>query len=653
MKICSSINEILRKKDKINKNNLSFQINADNNYKDKYIQKLIFKKKIENNISSDRKKSFRKQDNLSKRNIYSNDNYMTNNHILKRSQSVADFSKWDKLNKPLDRYYNMENKGGGVWKNNNSNYNLDLSKYYNNYKGNKDNLNIFISKKSKNNEKKKRLTKNNNNIQPYISQYAIKNNYLESNKNKYKKNYINYINNKNKKRFNRSYINTKININEVNRNLNFLKLSKIKNDKKVNLKQYININNKNRKSHSFLDEKNKICENEHFCFENIFKKNKDRDIKNKIFLIRQSNENFSMNNYKIKTFDKLYPIDNIILKYSPTITNQKNKIGESYLTNYTICSNQVEYNIIKEPKLKNDLKENDINKNFIININQISNISPKIKFIQNDNTNLNGKLNEIKINENIPTNDINNNNLKVEIIPDNINNSKINDKKNKIENNGGDKENKIKAKIQIFENKKDLKKINDNINNNEKENSNYKENKIQKRIKEINDNIEKQKNIKKENQIQIINNKEKDKKDNQNKIIQEEINKIKIGEEKQDNKNKNVIKDYNNKDIEKNIKEENNKNSKQFNRFRAGLKKKIENDIKKDGDKYHISAKIKRKATKLEEQIGKQNPEKEEEYVQNSNKIESENQNKIHKLIEQKPVSYKKKKSSKAIFSDE
>ena len=135
--------------------------------------------------------------------------------------------------------------------------------------------------------------------------------------------------------------------------------------------------------------------------------------------------------------------------------------------------------------------------------------------------------------------------------------------------------------------------------------------------------------------------------------MQEEINKIKIGEEKQDNKNNNVIKDYNNKDIEKNIKEENNKNSKQFNRFRAGLKKKIENDIKKDGDKYHISAKIKRKATKLEEQIGKQNPEKEEEYVQNSNKIESENQNKIHKLIEQKPVSYKKKKSSKAIFSDE
>ena len=91
----------------------------------------------------------------------------------------------------------------------------------------------------------------------------------------------------------------------------------------------------------------------------------------------------------------------------------------------------------------------------------------------------------------------------------------------------------------------------------------------------------------------------------------------------------------------------------QFNRFKAGLKKKIENDIKKDGDKYHISAKIKKKASKLEEQIGNQNPEKEVENIQKSNNIEIENQDNILNLIEQKPISYKKKKSSKAIFSDE
>ena len=630
MKICSSINEILRKKDKINKTNLSFQINADNNYKDKYIRKMIFKKKVENNISSERKKSLKKKDNLTKRNTV-NYNYMSNknNHKfnLKRSQSVADFSKWDKLNRPLGPYYNIQNKlfisFSKKSNNNSTNYNLDINKY-NKYKNNKGNLNLFILNKNKYKEKNKRLI-NDNNIHPYNSQYSKKNNYLESQKNIYKNN----IKNKNK-RISRTYINTKININDVNKNLNFFKLSKnIKNDNLVNLKQYININNKNRKSHSFFDEKNKICENVHFSFQNIFKKNKD--IKNKILLLRQSNENFSMNNIKIKAFDKLYPNGNIILNFSSN-ENQKNINKKSLSTNYKVCSNQAEYNIIKEPKLKNDLKENDTNKNFIININQISNISPKIKYFQNDY--FNEKLNEINNNE-INQKIITNNRLKKEKISDNNN---INDKNYElIDGNKNNEENKLKEKIKIIESKKDLKKINDNIqsiNNNKKEKNNNNENKIQKRIKEINDNIEKQnqKEIKEESNIS------KEKKN--------EIDKNKI-------ENNNIIMNYNNNDIENKIKEENNKNSKQFNRFKAGLRKKIENNIKKDGDKYHISAKIIKKASKLEEQIGNQNLEKEEENIQKSNNIELENENNVLNLIKQKPVSYKKKKTSKINFSDE
>ena len=360
MKICASINDILRKKDKVNKDNLSFQINSENNYKDKYIQKLIFNKKVENKITSERKKLLQKQIDLYKRNIYNNNTVKNHKYILKRSQSVADFSNCEKLKGPFELYCNKQNKGGRIDKkisyiNKNINNLLDLSNY-NNYRNNKEYLNIFIPKKNKNRENKKILSQFNN-IQPYNSQDTKKNKNKENNKNIYITKYIYNINNNIKKFFNRSfnrtYINTKININEVYRNLKFFKLCKnIKNSNLINLKQYINVNNKNRKSHSVFNENNQICENEQFSLKNIFKKN--NDLKNKIILIRQSNENFSMKNYKVKTFDKLCPIDSIILNFSPAFKNKK-----SFSNNYAICSNQVEYNIVKEPLTKKDLKKND------------------------------------------------------------------------------------------------------------------------------------------------------------------------------------------------------------------------------------------------------------------------------------------------------
>ena len=41
----SSINEKIKKRDKINKKNLKIILNKENNYKDKYINKSISKKK--------------------------------------------------------------------------------------------------------------------------------------------------------------------------------------------------------------------------------------------------------------------------------------------------------------------------------------------------------------------------------------------------------------------------------------------------------------------------------------------------------------------------------------------------------------------------------------------------------------------------------
>ena len=398
MKINSSINEILRNKDKVNKYNLSLLINAERKYKDKYIQKVMLKKKV--NILSERKISMQKQKNLSQK--YLKNNYMTknNNNSLKKYQSISNFSKiknLNKLNRPLGPYSNILNGTGGFCRRI-TKKNINYSQIYPDYSKiiipPKNNQNNIIEK----NKKISKLTKN----KPYNNQYIQINNYLEKNRNKYKTNYLNYIN----KRSNKSNISFKININEVNKNIRYFKINKSINcdnynsslKEKDNLcKDKFNKNNKKRRTNSFIEENNKICENGHFSFEKISKNNNNsNEIKNKLILIKQVNEQFSMNNFKKKVFNKLYPIDNIFLNYSPSLKNLKNNDNntKSYLTNCDVCSKQAEYSIIKSLLSKNDNKEDNINKNFIININQISNISPRIKLIQKDNSNCETKNNK-------------------------------------------------------------------------------------------------------------------------------------------------------------------------------------------------------------------------------------------------------------------
>ena len=606
MKICSLINELLRKKDKVNKKYLSLLLNEENKYRDRYIKKEIMKKILATNISERKsKKSLSKNENLSQKNIYKTNN----NKILKKSQSIPDFRKI-KNNKAIQANTNNINKKGGL---------------YNEF------LNKFITKNS--------IIKGKNNLKK------------PNNKNKYKINYINYINNRNNSKSN---LNSKIKISEVNKTIKYFKLNKrIKNNNNVDLTLKIKNNLKNEKNkniRSFIEENNIICGNGNFSL----KKSKQNinDIKKKLFLIRQSNEQFSMNSYRAKSFSKLCPIDNIFFNYCPTLNNINNNdnISKIYITNFSICSNQVEYNAISNPKPERNLIQKD-NKNVIININQISQISPKIKIIQNDNNIdniINNKKDIISKENDLISAKQKYDKHKIINIDKNKNDMEKNNKNKKNENtfdnkNGQTKNNNIIVKKQDINNNVNNSKENLDKNKNESEEVPLNTNNIEKKVKNNNKNLG-------------------------NDIIKDEINPLNNNDNKErkhekenemeNNKNGKIIMNYHNNEYEIKIKEEidiNDKKSKQFLRFKARLIKKVGNEIQKDGDKYHISAKIIKMASKLEEQIGKSGPEKDNSNIEKKkNNIELENnENNIIDIIEKKPKSFKKKKSTKVEFSGE
>lgn len=594
MKICSLINELLKKKDKVNKKYLSLLLNEENKYRDRYIKKEIMKKILGINISERKsKKSLSKNENLSQKNIYK-----TNNKILKKSQSIPDFRKI-KNNKTIQANTNNINKKGGL---------------YNEF------LNKFIPKNS--------IIKGKNNLKK------------PNNKNKYKINYINYINNRNNSKSN---LNSKINISEVNKTIKYFKLNKrIKNNNNVDLTLKIKNNLKNEKNkniRSFIEENNIICGNGNFSL----KKSKQNinDIKKKLILIRQSNEQFSMNSYRAKSFSKLCPFDNIFFDYCPTLNNINNNdnISKINITNFSIYSNHAISNL----KPERNLIEKD-NKNVIININQISKISPKIKIIQNDNNIdniINNKKDSISAKQKYDKNKIIN-------IDKNKNEIEKNNKNKKNENtfdnkNEQTKNNNIEVKKQDVDNNDNNSKENLDKDKNKHEEVSLNTNNIEKKIKNNNKNLDN--DIIKDETNPLSNNDNKERK-------HEKEN------EMENNQNGKIIMNYHNNEYEIKIKEEidiNDKKSKQFLRFKARLIKKVGNDLQKEGDKYHISAKIIKMASKLEEQIGKSCPEKDNSNIEKKkNNIELENnENNIIDIIEKKPKSFKKKKSTKVEFSGE
>ena len=223
-----------------------------------------------------------------------------------------------------------------------------------------------------------------------------------TNNNKNSKDKIRYnikINNKNNSIENRHQ---KINIKEVNNSIKYLKLAKnnlndsskeksIKNkaDKK-NQNHLIDISNKKnqtRKNYqklvfngiNHINNINKISIKKHPKLIPNLEINQTPlftpriEEYSKRILVKDTIEQFSMENTEIKKFNNLSEIDNILLKFSPI---NKSFDCKNLSHNYIISSDRIEYNIIKkipkiEPKKKLIIKTNEL----VI----LSNSKPKIK----------------------------------------------------------------------------------------------------------------------------------------------------------------------------------------------------------------------------------------------------------------------------------
>ena len=379
----NSNNELIKKRDKENKKNLNLKFNGENKYKDKYIQKTVLKKRESNNKLQGNKKVIKEKENISQRNAKKNCDTIHYRYVPKKSKSNPRFSNINNsnnLSNPLGPYSNMLNGTGGFCtkisylnsrrelykmnKNNNNNNQL-----YNDY------LNKFVNIKKNGIKNKKGI--NFSNIQNNI----ISKNIGNKNKSKNKNNYTKFVNKKKSSNRCSSNKNDKLCINEVNNNNNikYLKLiTKIQNNL-IKGKDNMNIQ-KHKKTNSFNEEYNKICKNEHFSLNKIPKKiNLKKN--NNLLLIRQANEQFSVNNnFRIKTFNDLCQIESVLLNYPSTIISNNNNINsKSFITNNSICSNQAELSIINISQLKTNLNGNENSKTMTITVKDNNTLGDSIQ----------------------------------------------------------------------------------------------------------------------------------------------------------------------------------------------------------------------------------------------------------------------------------
>ena len=237
--------------------------------------------------------------------------------------------------------------------------------------------------------------KNRNEENILIEENNIFNTFTNNNKNsKDKIRYNLKSNNKNNSIENRHQ---KINITEVNKSIKYLKLATNLNDKskeksiknkadKKNQKHLIDISNKKnqtRKNYQKLvfngiNHINKISIKKHPKLIPNLEINQTPlftpriEEYSKRILVKDTIEQFSMENTEIKKFNNLSEIDNILLKFSPI---NKSFDCKNLSHNYIISSDRIEYNIIKkipkiEPKKKLIIKTNEL----VI----LSNSKPKI-----------------------------------------------------------------------------------------------------------------------------------------------------------------------------------------------------------------------------------------------------------------------------------
>ena len=240
--------------------------------------------------------------------------------------------------------------------------------------------------------------KNRNEENILIEENNIFNTFTNNNKNsKDKIRYNIKINNKNNSIENRHQ---KINITEVNKSIKYLKLAKNLNDSsreksiknkadKKNQNHLIDISNKkNQTSKNYqklvfnginhINNINKISIKKHPKLIPNLEINQTPlftpriEEYSKRILVKDTIEQFSMENTEIKKFNNLSEIDNILLKFSPI---NKSFDCKNLSHNYIISSDRIEYNIIKkipkiEPKKKLIIKTNEL----VI----LSNSKPKI-----------------------------------------------------------------------------------------------------------------------------------------------------------------------------------------------------------------------------------------------------------------------------------
>ena len=434
-------------------NNLNLKYKYDKQKENKYNSKLI-KKGSQKNVQLKKGKIPK----LDKRNYHKALLYKCG---PKKSQSMQDFSKVNNPNNiynALGPFTNLFNGGGGFCKrienNNIKNY---ACLYLNNDKNIQNNINnpyYVINYRNKNLlDSPEKSNKISNVISERIKNYNSKNKNI---KNKQKSN-------SNREKPKKRKID-KININEVFKNIKYLKLNNENNSDNNNilkLKEEINKSNNykinlsdinNNQEEKNYENKSNIYINESSSTRTIPNNNDTKKNYNRV-LIKQSNEQFSMKNNQIKKFNKLIEVDNVLLNYYPSfnIKNKNDSNTKSSLTNYSISSNQIEYTIIKDSK-------------------------PKISLEESKKENIKtGGVSNIKI-----TQDKKNNNINIE---NNINNNINEEKNSNINSKTKDKGSNLpQLNIISFNNQnksnsnninKDNIKSNNNINNKKKINNYY------------------------------------------------------------------------------------------------------------------------------------------------------------------------------------
>ena len=426
-----------KKKDEFPKNKLNIETNNNNNYKQRANLMQVIKKRELNTSNFDPMKYRRKLMNtqIPKKEIAKNIEPQKKINYTKKNPYQF-FGPYNRLiifgggfcSRLYNKKYNLnkiyEQYPKKIQKNKPIIEHVNLASYRNIH-----NVNLKTDKKT-NKAKKILIEENNiehNNNTSTNSNYKIRYNLKSINKNS------SYDNQHQK-------INQKINIREVNHSIKYLKLGKkfglgIKfakkeksrkneNDKKYS-KYLINISSKKNptekkyklvfKGINRINKLNNISnpESTHNLEINqtpiLTERNEERSVKSERILVKDTIEQFSMENKRIKKFSNLSEIDNILLKFSP-IKKDKSFDFQNRSSNYAISSDRIEYNLIKqipkiEPKKKLVINTNELyilsNKKpktiIDININNKQKEKEKEKEIININKEEEKKEEEIKI----------------------------------------------------------------------------------------------------------------------------------------------------------------------------------------------------------------------------------------------------------------